>query len=101
MHGTTAGTSLSRRHAALDRGRDLEAVLEAHRAALRGDDRRVPAGVVVPAGDRGVVVVGDELAVLEEKAVALDVRIAEVDVAAGDRHLLCTMRPTRTQATQR
>src|SRR5581483_1635411 len=53
-------------------------------ALLRARDRGAPARCVALAGDRGVLVVGDEPAVLEHGAVGLDVRVAEVDVAADD-----------------
>src|ERR671936_1324661 len=57
--------------------------------ALRLRDRRlVPAGTVVRARNRGVIVVGDEALVFQQQTVRLDVRIdAEVDVAARDRHV--------------
>jgi hypothetical protein len=42
----------------------------------------------MPAGNGEVVVVGDETALLQQQAVSLDVRVAEVDVAARDRDLL-------------
>src|ERR1700688_3756436 len=48
---------------------------------LHGD--RIP-GVVVTAGDRRVLLAGQQVPAAEDRAVGLDVRIAEVDVAAND-----------------
>jgi len=38
------------------------------------------------AGDRRVLLAGEQASAAEDRAVRLDVRIAEVDVAADDRH---------------
>ncbi len=75
MQGTTSGTSFSSRQASFDRDRNVERVLDPHQDA---DDRRRGRAVVALARDARVLVVAVELALAEDDAVRLDVRVTEL-----------------------